>query len=46
MECVGHIIFLGEIGNKYTISVKKSEAKRPFIKPRHRWEDIIKTGLK
>jgi hypothetical protein len=45
MECVGHVIFLGEIRNEYTISVRKFEAKRPFRKPRRRWEDVIKTGL-
>jgi hypothetical protein len=46
MECVWHVIILREIRNAYTISVRKSEAKRPFRKPRRRWEYIIKTGLK
>jgi hypothetical protein len=46
MEWVGHILFMIQIRNAYKILVKISEAKRPFGRPRHRWEDNNITGLK
>jgi hypothetical protein len=37
---------MGEGRNLYGILVGKPEGKRPFERPRHRWEDGIKTNLK
>jgi hypothetical protein len=37
---------LGKMRNVYTVLVGKPQEKRPLGKPRHRWEDNIKTGLK
>jgi hypothetical protein len=36
----------GEKRNAYMISVGKPEGKRPLGRPRPRWEDYIKTGLR
>jgi len=39
----------GSIGRRigpYRVLVGKPERKRPLGKPRHRWEDNIKTSLK
>jgi hypothetical protein len=41
---VGHVVYMGEMRN--TILVKKPEGKRPFIRPRYRWEDHIRRDLK
>jgi hypothetical protein len=30
----------------YRVLVGKSKGKQPFLKPRRRWEDIIKMNLK
>jgi hypothetical protein len=30
--------------NAYSILVEKPEGKRPFVRPRHRWEDNIGMG--
>jgi hypothetical protein len=37
---------MGKIRDMYTISVGKPKWKRPFGKPRHRWEDNIKIYLR
>jgi hypothetical protein len=37
---------MGEIRNAYTILVRKSERKRPFGRPSHRWDHNIKMDLK
>jgi hypothetical protein len=34
-----------ELSNAYEILVGKAEGKRPFGKPRHRWEVNIKMDL-
>jgi hypothetical protein len=34
-----------ETRNKYKIFVEKPEGKKPFGKPRRRWEDNIKSDL-
>jgi hypothetical protein len=34
------------LGIPYKILVGKSERKRPFERPRHRWEDNIKVDLR
>ena len=36
---------MGERGGAYRVLVRKPEGKRPFGKPRHRWEDNIKMDL-
>jgi hypothetical protein len=36
----------GEKRNAYRILVGKPEGKRPLGRPRHRWLDNIKTGLR
>jgi hypothetical protein len=35
-----------EMRNEHKILVRKREGKRPFARPRRRWEDIIKMDLK
>jgi hypothetical protein len=37
---------MGEMRNAYNILVGKPEEKRPFGRPRRRWEDSIKMDLK
>jgi hypothetical protein len=43
---VGHVVCMGEMRNAYKILVGKPEGKRPLGRPRHRWEDDIKMGLR
>jgi hypothetical protein len=37
---------MGEMRNAYKISVGNPEGKRPLRRPKHRWEDNIKTDLR
>ena len=37
---------MGDSRNVYRVLVGKPEGKRPLGRPRHRWEDNIKTDLK
>jgi hypothetical protein len=37
---------MGEVRGAYNILVWKPEGRRPLGRPRHRWEDIIKLGLR
>jgi hypothetical protein len=37
---------MGEGRNVYRVSVGKPGGKRPLERPRHRWEDEIKMGLR
>jgi hypothetical protein len=37
---------MGEMGNACKILVGKPERKRSLGRPRHRWEDIIRTSLR
>jgi len=37
---VGHVARMGEMRNAYRILAGKPEGKRPFGRPRRRWENI------
>jgi len=41
----GHVALMGEKGGAYRVLVGRPEGKRPLGRPRHRWEDNIKTYL-
>jgi hypothetical protein len=45
MRWAGHRVHMEKIMNVYTILFGKPEWKRPFGKPRHRWEENIKIDL-
>ena len=45
MRRVGHVARMGEGRDVYRILVEKPEGKRPFGRPRRRWEDNIKMDL-
>jgi len=45
MRRVGHVAYLGESRRLYRVLVGKHEEKRPFGRPRRRWEDNIKVDL-
>jgi hypothetical protein len=45
MRWAGHVTLMGERRGAYRILVGKSEGKRPFAKPRSRWEDNIEIDL-
>jgi hypothetical protein len=34
------------VRNAYKILVRKSEGKRPLVRPRHRWEDNIRMDFR
>ena len=38
----GHVARIGDSRDVYSVLVGKPEGKRPFGRPRHRWEDNIK----
>jgi hypothetical protein len=44
MSWTGHVARIVEI-NAYSISVAYPEGRRPFGRPRHRWEDNIRMDL-
>jgi hypothetical protein len=46
MRGAGHVARMGEGRNVYSILMGKSEGKKPFERPRRRWEDGIKTDLR
>jgi hypothetical protein len=46
MRWAGHVARMGEGRNVYRVLVGKPERKRPFERPRHRWEDGIKMDLR
>jgi hypothetical protein len=46
MRWVGHVAHMGEGRNVYRVLMGKPEGKRPFERPRHRWEDGIKMDLR
>jgi hypothetical protein len=43
---MGHVARMGEMRNAYNILVGKPEEKIPLGRPRHRWEDNIRMGLR
>ena len=45
MRWVGHVARMGERRGVYRVLVGEPEGKRPFGRPRRRWEDNIKMGL-
>ena len=45
MKWVGHVARMGERRGLYSGVVGKCEEKRPFGRPRCRWENNIKIGL-
>jgi hypothetical protein len=46
MKWTGHVARMGEKGNAYRILLGKPEGKRPLGRPRRRWVDNIKMGLR
>jgi len=42
MRWVGHVARMGERRGVYRVLVGKPEGKRPFGRPRRRWEDNIR----
>ena len=46
MGCAGHVAHMGKKRGAHRLLAGKPEEKRPFGRPRHRWEDNIKTDLK
>jgi hypothetical protein len=46
MRWAGHIAQMGKIRNAYNILVRKPEEKRPFRRPRCRWEDNFRMDLR
>ena len=45
MRWAGHVAHMGERRGVYKVLVRKPEGKRPFGRPRRRWEDYIKMDL-
>jgi hypothetical protein len=45
MRWAGHIARMEKIRNEYKMLVGKPKGKRPFGRPRHRWEDNIRMDL-
>ena len=45
IEWAGHVVYMGDRRDVYRVLVGKPEGKRPFERPRRRWENKIKMGL-
>ena len=45
MRWARHVARMGERGAVYRVLVGKTEGKRPFGKPRRRWEGSVRTDL-
>jgi hypothetical protein len=43
---VEYVACIREMRNVYNILVRKPEGKRPLGRPRHKWEDNIRIGLR
>ncbi|KAJ4433430.1 hypothetical protein ANN_15689 [Periplaneta americana] len=46
LRWAGHVARMGECRNAYRMFIVRSEGKRPFGRPRRRWEDNIKMNLR
>jgi hypothetical protein len=46
MRLAGHVARMGEERGAYRILVGRPDGKRSLGRPRHRWEDNIKTDLR
>jgi hypothetical protein len=46
MKCAGHVARMAEERKLYKVLVGKPEGKRPFGRPRRRWEDGIRMDLR
>jgi hypothetical protein len=46
MRWAGHVARMGEGKGVYMVFVGRPEGKRPLGRPRRRWEDNIKMGLR
>jgi hypothetical protein len=46
MRWVGHVAFMGEGRDVYSVLVGRPESKRPLRRSRRRWEDNIKMDLR
>jgi hypothetical protein len=46
LRWAGHVARMGERRGAYRALVGKPEGRRPLERPRHRWEDNIKTNLR
>jgi hypothetical protein len=46
MRWAGHVACMGEGRGVFRVLVGRPEGKRPLGRPRHRWEDNIKMGLR
>jgi hypothetical protein len=46
MRWAGHVARIGEDRKLYKIFVEKPEGKRPFGRPRRRWEDGIRMDFR
>jgi hypothetical protein len=46
MRWAGHVARMGERRGVYRVLVRRPEGKRPLGRPRRRWEDNIKMGLR
>jgi hypothetical protein len=46
MRWAGHVGCMGEGRGVYRVLVGRSKGKRPLGRPRHRWENNIKTDLR
>jgi hypothetical protein len=45
MRWAGHVARMGEGRDVYRVLIGRPEGKRPLGRPRHKWEDNIKTDL-
>jgi hypothetical protein len=46
MRWVEYVECMGEMRNVYKSLIRKPKEKRPFRRPKHRWEDNIRTDLR
>ena len=46
LRWAGHVARMEQFRNAYRVLVGKPESKKPLGRPRRRWEDNIKMGLR